>query len=841
MKAPVHSTQANRRSHSPVINTNNRRIIINNTREIAENLMGYIETKLNIKLQKIESLILKNNKCMKLVEKSFESAENQVFMLGGSRDPNGGISQDIKAFFNIIKSQQAVPIISKDEPTMKDRKVYGYNNNDNNRKSIGLSVVRRSNASVSNISNISSIRSKTPITKEKSGMNANNDGVNKKVVRRSVTPNKSVRNGSTDRETALTSIHNDKQSNYTKKQPTNSSSSNNNNTKIRQKSITKVNERKDSTDQKAIQENNSSQNPKTSKISNDYNKINMGGSSLSNKISMQFDDSLPNDEDAYKKRWEQLYNITQNKERKSIVNADTNTGENTMEQYYGNNRIQDDVTYQYDDGSLGRERYREMDQYKVVIGERVGEDDEEAPRRSGYPHMVHKGKVNDYETGERKNEDFDISSQGITIGKYYEEDYSENVKTKSKFVRLRNKSKYMSRKNQEDNLSTTVQGKDILDNDEDYMEKKLSHIIDQEDLKFFKFNKKEREVDNDEIRKDRHREEARELNDKSPIVNQNVRSSMADINISENKMNGFGLVSDSKDIFGPSLIAVSQYDIDDDNDKNYDTDIKDTLGMMSEENNLLKKFEREGGPSSEKILKEIEFEKLEVAKMLENMMMSNTSIKENHLQVEEIFKKYGMSESEQKIDLRLQKTANNKQSKLSQHASQFENTFRGNLSQKDQNSIISTHEKMNNSSNTIKLTQNAQDFHSFQNKERHPDQENHHKVQVNTVCRTYETSDFGKQSVNDESSVLRDINNILDTDKKNKVQATDESNSKNDISCSSEYLPYHPSKKNKSYSSPNEELCKQLIDNFKKNGRSEKETQKFKDNLDALLSIASED
>ena len=70
------------------------------------NLMDYIEAKMNSKLDSLQGLISKNLRSLKQAEKSFELAENQVFLLGGEKNGRGGITQDIRAFFNIIKAQQ---------------------------------------------------------------------------------------------------------------------------------------------------------------------------------------------------------------------------------------------------------------------------------------------------------------------------------------------------------------------------------------------------------------------------------------------------------------------------------------------------------------------------------------------------------------------------------------------------------------------------------------------------------------------------------------------------------------------------------------------------------------
>lgn len=78
--------------------------------------------------------------------------------------------------------------------------------------------------------------------------------------------------------------------------------------------------------------------------------------------------------------------------------------------------------------------------------------------------------------------------------------------------------------------------------------------------------------------------------------------------------------------------------------------IPDTDRLLQEDSHILTRMDSEEPltQSTEKIRREMEMEKLEVAKMLESMMLSNTSVKESHEQVENIFKKYGFTESERK-------------------------------------------------------------------------------------------------------------------------------------------------------------------------------------------------
>lgn len=54
-----------------------------------------------------------------------------------------------------------------------------------------------------------------------------------------------------------------------------------------------------------------------------------------------------------------------------------------------------------------------------------------------------------------------------------------------------------------------------------------------------------------------------------------------------------------------------------------------------------------------KLMNDIEFEKLEVTRMLENMLMSNATLTDvNDDDIENIFKKYNLTESESKVEYR---------------------------------------------------------------------------------------------------------------------------------------------------------------------------------------------
>lgn len=422
--------------------------------------------------------------------------------------------------------------------------------------------------------------------------------------------------------------------------------------------------------------------------------------------------------------------------------------------------------------------------------------------------------------------------------KYYQEDPADGKSTRSKFVRLRNQSKYLSKKTQEDASVQPVHQSDSIEFDE--IDKKWANLIDQEDLKFFKLptcpRDKPQAISYDNGQKDKqqqkqHSYQAPEEQDKSKH-----RRNQREDSLSTQKGNHC-LKNDSQDIFGPSLIVVSNYEMDEENDKNFDSIMRDSGRFTREENNLLKKFDRECGPSTEKILREIEMEKMEVAKMLENMMLSNTSVKENHNQVEEIFKKYSLSESEQKTGP--QETVTKATSKPKLEYIVFQNTdetpHRPATKDRSNCSSSATQQQPQTS---VPMHVGQDHFHSFQNKE-NMSPADISNLRLSCIERIYETGEFGKQqSTQDESMVLRDLNNIMGPKYSN--QSSDE---KNHCLDPNEYIPCHPTnlgRLDKSYESPNDDLCHKLVSNFKKSGKSEKEAEHFKRKLDALLSLSNE-
>lgn len=372
----------------------------------------------------------------------------------------------------------------------------------------------------------------------------------------------------------------------------------------------------------------------------------------------------------------------------------------------------------------------------------------------------------------------------------------------------------------------------------DEIDRKWANLVDQEDLKFFKLPNGPKEKPQSHSRetgqreKDQQQRAAQASEEQDP---QKPRKCQREDSRSTQKGNN-ALKNDSQDIFGPSLIVVSNYEMDDENDKNFDSIMRDSDHFAREENNLLKKFDRECGPSTEKILREIEMEKMEVAKMLENMMLSNTSVKENHNQVEEIFKKYGMSESEQK--------ACNPES-ISKATSKPKLEYVVFETDEDAAFLPSLKENPNNASRApqnhprtaVPMHVGQDHFHSFQNKE-NMSPADISNLRLSCIERVYETSEFGKQqSTQDESMVLRDLNNIMGPKYSNQ-----NSEEKHQQLGHSEYLPYHPSngRLEKSFASPNDNLCHKLVNNFKKSGKSEQETEQFKRKLDALLSLSNE-
>jgi len=406
-------------------------------------------------------------------------------------------------------------------------------------------------------------------------------------------------------------------------------------------------------------------------------------------------------------------------------------------------------------------------------------------------------------------------------------------------VRLRNQSKYLSKKTHEDTSSQPVLLKDSVEFDE--IDKKWANLIDQEDLKFFKLSngvkEKSQGISVDNPKKDRDPQKQRSFHPSDEQEQANSRLLQREDSLSPQKGNN-GLKNDSQDIFGPSLIVVSNYEMDDDNDKNFDSNMRDSGRFTREENNLLKKFDRECGPSTEKILREIEMEKMEVAKMLENMMLSNTSVKENHNQVEEIFKKYSLSESEQKAGPQQSLTKPTSKPKLEYVVFQNDDDDADQIQYLRDRSNTSSCVSHSKPQTSLPMRVGQDHFHSFQNKENMSpaDMSN---LRLSCIERVYETSEFGKQqSTQDESMVLRDLNNIMGPKYSNQ-----NSEEKHPPLDPNDYTPYHPTnlcRLEKSFASPNEDLCHKLVNNFKKSGKSEKDAEQFKRKLDVLLSLSNE-
>ena len=242
---------------------------------------------------------------------------------------------------------------------------------------------------------------------------------------------------------------------------------------------------------------------------------------------------------------------------------------------------------------------------------------------------------------------------------FYEDAPSQT--RKSKFVRLRDQNKYASLKRSEESNTKDLQVE-------------YQSGVDEEDLKFFvgSFNmKSQNKQDDGKIEKiivpafknrtifnepeqtnsDRYSKKSSqddaESNARSSEFNQ---TTSRDDTIDGNDTN-------NKDIFERTRFLLKTKL--EDEGKQIDSMLRETERLLEEKTRLERLEDNSCSPrrlssedklsSEAKLMQEIENEKLEVAKMLENMMLSNTSVRDNHSTIENIFKKYQMTESEKKM------------------------------------------------------------------------------------------------------------------------------------------------------------------------------------------------
>lgn len=242
---------------------------------------------------------------------------------------------------------------------------------------------------------------------------------------------------------------------------------------------------------------------------------------------------------------------------------------------------------------------------------------------------------------------------------------------KSKFVRLRDQNKFASLKRHEESSS-----KDI--------KTEYPSGVDEEDLKFFVGSFTIQAGDNtaDEKKPNRVPKECRTkilFSSQEETSNQHSTQSMQrssesqassvsnrrlsrddddDDDEQEDEQNR-GINPDARegDIFDSTRLMLKHRLADE--GRQIDSMIRETERLIREKERIQRLEERSYSPnkslsddkinSERKLMKEIELEKLEVAKMLENMMMSNTSVRDNHAAIESIFKKYQLTESEKKM------------------------------------------------------------------------------------------------------------------------------------------------------------------------------------------------
>lgn len=194
---------------------------------------------------------------------------------------------------------------------------------------------------------------------------------------------------------------------------------------------------------------------------------------------------------------------------------------------------------------------------------------------------------------------------------YYQDAIPCERQAKSKFVRLRDQNKYAS-----------------LKRNEGEVQEKNFPLIDDEDLKFF----------------------LPQLNMKHTF-NENIKTSQVNSLSSEFESEN----SEKNDVFEKTR-EVLRNRLENEG-RQIDLMLRETEKLLQEKTRLQEIEEGTPSPyksvdqnpdSERQLLKDIELEKLEVAKMLEAMMLSNTSVRDNHAQVESIFKKYQLTESESK-------------------------------------------------------------------------------------------------------------------------------------------------------------------------------------------------
>lgn len=257
------------------------------------------------------------------------------------------------------------------------------------------------------------------------------------------------------------------------------------------------------------------------------------------------------------------------------------------------------------------------------------------------------------------------------------------AKQNSKFVTLRNQSKYMSKQSrEEERTECRVEGSGMTRVDS---KKRWEDYVDEEDLKFFKVANRgpnaSKEEDLNRRSKCSQEEQGGENFGESskqsskmisvsqlPPVNPSTKTAPL-LKRKPNSRSNSIQKQDSQDIFGPSLQILSQCEVVDVEDEQIEQLFKQKDNSHL---NLLSKFEEinaspekpmrkstktsqsdlaRARASAEKINQELEKDKQEISQMLENLLQSNNSVNpaDRDPVAENIFKRYELTDSEKRL------------------------------------------------------------------------------------------------------------------------------------------------------------------------------------------------
>lgn len=235
-----------------------------------------------------------------------------------------------------------------------------------------------------------------------------------------------------------------------------------------------------------------------------------------------------------------------------------------------------------------------------------------------------------------KEEDLTIKD----LMNFYEDIPSKQPK-KSKFVRLRDQNKYMSLKRGEES-------------------KGYLSGLEEEDLKFFMRQSHPTMGDQSNKnlcsseKKDKQRNSSSKKYFGEDCPNTSQDSNQKQEFTQNTSKDDSGAAEDNEDQFEKTKKQLKSKL--DEEGRQINCMLRETERLLQEKNmlehmdeNSSSRSRSEVADSESRLMKEIELEKLEVARMLENMMMSNTSVRDNHAVIENIFKKYQFTDSDKKF------------------------------------------------------------------------------------------------------------------------------------------------------------------------------------------------